>query len=111
ASAFVEIGPHAVLAGDLRDAQRAWGHRPLAVASLMRDEPAASTLAGAVATLHAEGVELDWAAIHPSGRYRPLPATPLGGDRHWLPTPERERTAPTAAPTPAAAHSSPASPE
>src|SRR5262249_25111183 len=57
------------------------------VGALVRNRPAAGTLARSLATLYAAGVPVDWAAVYGPRRYVPLPPVPLARDRYWLPAP------------------------
>jgi acyl transferase domain-containing protein/acyl carrier protein len=63
--AFVEIGPHPVLAGALRDAlvQRSKEASGVVIPSLRRSEPERLQMLSSVAALYAHGQSVDWAAI------------------------------------------------
>ncbi|HVH12611.1 MAG TPA: type I polyketide synthase, partial [Longimicrobium sp.] len=82
--AFVEIGPHPVLAAGLREAlmaRRVNGH---AVASQRRGEGEDAAFLRAAGHLYAAGRPVDWRALYPSGRTVELPAYPWQRERHWL---------------------------
>jgi len=115
-SAYVELGPDAVLAAlatqtlnDLADQAGQDGQAgppvqagpPEVVAALRANRPEARTLTAAFARLHVEGVTtpLDWSAAFPGPRPRrtALPTYPFQRSRHWLDSPG----APVAAPPPA----------
>ncbi len=81
----VEVGPHPVLAGMLALAWPAEVDAPKTVGSLRRGSDAGAALAGAFATLYAEGAALDFAALHAgeSRRKLALPSYPFQRQRYW----------------------------
>ncbi|MFF5858302.1 SDR family NAD(P)-dependent oxidoreductase [Streptomyces sp. NPDC012751] len=103
---FLEVSPHPVLLGGIRETARAAGRDgTAALGSLRRDEPERAALLATAARLHTAGVPLDLAAILDGGRHVPLPHYPWQRTRHWLPdhpagarTPRAVTT--TAAPVP-----------
>ncbi|MGW4161924.1 type I polyketide synthase [Streptomyces sp. NPDC004788] len=61
-TAFVEVGPDAVLAPMVAAAQPASAPAPVVTPTLVRERPAEATLAEALTRLHVAGVEVDWRA-------------------------------------------------
>jgi acyl transferase domain-containing protein len=66
-SVVVEVGPHPVLLGAIREIQDATSGRHTAVASLVREQPEPLSLAAAAARVHAAGGAVDWAAWYAGG--------------------------------------------
>jgi pimaricinolide synthase PimS1 len=88
ASAYLELGPDAVLSAMARECLEEIGEDGVAVAipTLRRDRPEASALTAALGRAHAAGAELDWEAFFAgSGARRvPLPTYPFQRSRYWL---------------------------
>ena len=83
AGAFVELGPHPVLAASIRATLDGAGAAVLP--SLRRGEPERATFLAALGALHCRGVEVDWRAVYPGGgRLVSLPPYPWERERHWL---------------------------
>lgn len=81
---FLEVGPHATLAPMVSGILAESGGG-MAVTSLLRGKNEAESLRTAMATLVANGAEVDWTAL--TGRsigYLPLPAYPWEPQRLWL---------------------------
>src|SRR5215475_8835758 len=95
--AFVEIGPHPVLARPLRAAVAHRERSGPVVDSLRRDVPGPVTLARSLGALHTAGVSVDWRA-QGRGRCVSLPRHPWRDDRYWLSGVTRGQQAPAAAP-------------
>ncbi|MEY9928543.1 acyl transferase domain-containing protein/acyl carrier protein [Catenulispora sp. GP43] len=76
---FVEIGPQATLTG-LLDLDGA-----TALAALRKDQPEERAIVTALATLHAQGIAVDWHAFYgePAARID-LPTYPFQRQRFWL---------------------------
>ncbi len=81
---FLEIGPHPVLAGMVRQILPAGAAAP--VASLRRNVADTHALRLALAHLYAHGCEIDWEAVHAPARGRrvALPTYPFSRASHWL---------------------------
>jgi pimaricinolide synthase PimS3 len=79
---FIELGPQATLTGlvDVEDA--------IAVAALRKDQPEEHAVVTALATLHANGVAVDWHAFYGGDDtivpVPDLPTYPFQGTRYWL---------------------------
>ncbi|MBA0053740.1 acyltransferase domain-containing protein [Streptomyces sp. AJS327] len=120
-TAFVEVGPHPVLALPLthtveeRADEAPEAGEVVVVSSLRRGFDAAESLLGALGALYARGVAVDWAGVPCRGGGRTkLPTYPWQRRRFWLRTaespasarplgvPERpsDRSAPASQPTP-----------
>ncbi|WP_395022709.1 SDR family NAD(P)-dependent oxidoreductase [Dongia sp.] len=87
---FVEIGPHPILQGYVRQALRAADTEGMPLAVLDRAESGAVRLSLAVDRAYCAGAALDWSALFPvRGRHAELPTYPWQRDSHWYPvTPE-----------------------
>ncbi|MGW1373185.1 SDR family NAD(P)-dependent oxidoreductase [Streptomyces sp. NPDC002446] len=88
--AFVEIGPHPVLAHYLRRSAKACSSETIAVVPTMaRDEDGADAVDAAATHLMAAGATIDWGAWFPvAGRATDLPAYPWQRESHWNGSPE-----------------------
>ncbi|GAA1952195.1 type I polyketide synthase [Amycolatopsis minnesotensis] len=78
---FVEVGPDAALTSMVSETVR--GEAPV-VAVGRRDRDEADALAAALAKLHVEGVDVDWAAVGGAGRDVDLPTYAFQRSRYWL---------------------------
>ncbi|MFE9045849.1 type I polyketide synthase [Streptomyces sp. NPDC007818] len=117
-SAFVEVGPDAVLAPMVTAALPAGAADPVVVPALVRDRPAEASLAGALARLDTAGAAVEWREWYggPAGARggADLPTYPFEHGPYWWPARTRpeprgtaEPDAPTAAPATAAAVAEP----
>lgn len=85
---FIEMSPHPVLVGSIRETGRASGHDDItAVGSLRRGEGERTALLTAAGNLHTAGVPLDLSAVVDGGHQVPLPTYPWQRTRHWSPAP------------------------
>ncbi|MEU8238199.1 type I polyketide synthase [Actinoplanes missouriensis] len=81
---FVEIGPHPVLAGSLRELIAEQGAEAVVVPSLRRDEPDEEVLLSSLGTLYCHGQDVDWDAFYGAqGRHVALPSYPWQLKRYW----------------------------
>ncbi|MFC4533831.1 type I polyketide synthase, partial [Sphaerisporangium dianthi] len=80
---FVEISPHAVLTGAVRECLRHHRLAGTAAASLGRDQPAWPRLRESLAAIHIAGGRVDWRRHHPGGRPVRLPSYPWQRERYW----------------------------
>ncbi|HXS32745.1 MAG TPA: type I polyketide synthase [Solirubrobacterales bacterium] len=87
-TAFLELGPDAVLSAMAQECVEAEDAGPAAVflPGLRAKQPEPSTLASAVAGAHARGIAIDWEALfRPAGAKQvPLPTYPFQRKRYWL---------------------------
>ena len=83
-TAFVEIGPHPVLAAYVLDTIAASGRECPVIPALRRHSDDRVVLREAVAALFAHGCDPDWAAIAPRGRVVSLPPYPWQRERYWI---------------------------
>ncbi|MCP3972698.1 MAG: type I polyketide synthase, partial [Rhodobacteraceae bacterium] len=106
---FMEIGPHPVLAGAIRECAAAQGAQAEVVPSLTRRAPERTALLQTLAALYVHGTEPDWAAFYPDGRHVSLPTYPWQRERYWgeAPLTQRERVAPLVHPFLGVAQASP----
>ncbi|HEX6290357.1 MAG TPA: MupA/Atu3671 family FMN-dependent luciferase-like monooxygenase, partial [Herpetosiphonaceae bacterium] len=92
---FIEVGPDAALSrlGRRQYPERAW------IASQRRSAPPIDALSEAVASLHCEGLPIDWRALAPGcgGRRIPLPAYPFQRTSFWVDRQQPAATAPESA--------------
>ncbi|CAL9643050.1 D-alanine--D-alanyl carrier protein ligase [Streptomyces sp. enrichment culture] len=80
---FLEIGPHPVLGHSIGECLAARGGEARTMPSIRRQEDERERFALSLATLHNLGFDIDWAAVHPTGRPVPLPRYPWKRDRYW----------------------------
>ncbi|MEU6879661.1 beta-ketoacyl synthase N-terminal-like domain-containing protein [Streptomyces sp. NPDC046712] len=97
-TAFVEVGPDAVLTPMVSAALPAGAAVPVVVPALVRDRPAEVSLAGALSRLHVAGAEVDWREWYGGpagvGAGADLPTYPFEHVPYWWPA----RTAPAPGP-------------
>ncbi|MEU3607770.1 type I polyketide synthase [Streptomyces sp. NPDC035033] len=81
---LLELGPDGVLSA--MAAASAEREDTLAIAAMRRNKPEPRTLVGALATLHARGVPVDWRAFFDGSGAEPveLPTYPFQRERYWL---------------------------
>ncbi|KAA8969659.1 type I polyketide synthase [Mycobacterium sp.] len=87
---FLEVGPHPVLAGSIRDGLSHVGVAGVTVASLTRGTPEGASLRTALRALYTAGARIDWAAFFGPGAYTPVPKYPWQQAVSWA---ENERSA------------------
>ncbi|MFT2019775.1 SDR family NAD(P)-dependent oxidoreductase, partial [Streptomyces sp. 796.1] len=86
---LLDLGPDGSLAAlsrhCLSDAAAGTARRTIPVAALRKGRPEPAALTQALATLHAHGADLDWAAVchHPAARPTPLPTYTFQRQRYW----------------------------
>ncbi|MGW7171198.1 SDR family NAD(P)-dependent oxidoreductase, partial [Streptomyces sp. NPDC054884] len=90
-TAFLELGPDAVLSGLVADSA---GTDAVAVAAQRDGRPGERTVVAALARLHAEGVPVDWSAFFADtgGRWVDPPTTAFERTRYWLDVPAPQAT-------------------
>ncbi|MFE7750952.1 acyltransferase domain-containing protein [Streptomyces sp. NPDC057428] len=99
---FIEMSPHPVLVGSIRETARTASRGDTTVVgSLRREEDGRTALLSAAGALHTAGVPVDLAAVIGGGRHVPLPGYPWQRTRHWLPGPDPVRGISADAPAPA----------
>ncbi len=81
--AFLEVGPHPLLATPLAQCLEEV-EDTLLLASLRQDRPARETLQRATAALHCGGYPIDWSAVTPGGKCVTLPVYPWQHARYWV---------------------------
>lgn len=86
---FVEIGPHPVLAGALRDCAKVQAKEIRLVETLRREEPEQQRMQRVVAQVFASGCDIDWQPLNGRGRFTDLPNYPWQREHLWL---ESERS-------------------
>lgn len=83
ARCFVELGPHPVLGGAVRESATARGVDVAVTACGRRDEAEQAGLLSVVALLWTRGLAIDWARLLPRTRVVDLPLYPWQRERHW----------------------------
>ncbi|AKT43247.1 type I polyketide synthase [Chondromyces crocatus] len=82
---FVEISPHPLMTGAIRQCGEALGRAPTALGSLQRNAGERASLLTTAGHLHAAGLSLDWSALTPPpSRVVSLPPYPWQRTRHWF---------------------------
>ncbi|MFG1365640.1 type I polyketide synthase [Xanthobacter versatilis] len=81
---FLEICPHPVLVGALRQILQHVGADGVALGSLTREGDGALDLATALGGLWANGLAVDWGRVLPAGRCVSLPAYPWQRVHFWV---------------------------
>ena len=80
---FLEVGPHPVLATNLRALLDAAGAPGQTLHTLERERPERLEVRRALAALHCNGVRVDWSVLHSRGSQVSLPAYPWQRAVHW----------------------------
>ncbi|HZT33354.1 MAG TPA: type I polyketide synthase [Bryobacteraceae bacterium] len=84
-SVFLEISPHAVLAGAIRQGLASLGVAGEALPSLEREADEQATLLGSLGALYVLGYPVDWKRRYPrGGPHVPLPTYPWQRERYWF---------------------------
>ncbi|WP_449065746.1 type I polyketide synthase, partial [Planomonospora algeriensis] len=91
-TAFLELGPDAVLSAMAGDCLEGW--TGVAAAVLRRDRPEAATMLDALARVHTHGTGVDWGAVIGAGTTVQLPTYPFQRQRYWPDPPSAEAAAP-----------------
>ncbi|GAA4959129.1 epothilone polyketide synthase D [Nonomuraea thailandensis] len=95
---FVEISPHPILAGAMRDCLRHHGLPGTAVPSLRRGRASWEQVLESLAAVHVAGGTVDWARLYPAGRPVGLPGYPWQHESFWFGAPAHSPAAPPAGP-------------
>ncbi|MFB6720823.1 type I polyketide synthase [Kribbella sp. NPDC056345] len=80
---FLEIGPHPVLAGSMKELAAEQQADVLVVPSLRRDEADDAVLLGSLGLLYAHGQDVQWETFYDDGRHVQLPTYPWQTKRYW----------------------------
>jgi acyl transferase domain-containing protein len=79
---FLEIGPHPVLSASILECLM---ETPgLSVPSLRRHENEADQMMQSLAQLYVRGIDPDWEALYPDGKWLPLPRYPWQRQSYWI---------------------------
>lgn len=85
-SVFVEIGPHAVLRGYVRDMLKQREVAGTVIATMLTGDGAPHRVWSAGSQAAIAGARVDWDCVFPwAGRFVPLPNYPWQRERHWHP--------------------------
>jgi len=80
----VEVGPHPVLAGPVKECAAAAGLSVMVVPSLRRGQPERAGMLASLGALYAAGLDVAWEGVHPgSGQVIPFPAYAWDHERYW----------------------------
>jgi acyl transferase domain-containing protein/NADP-dependent 3-hydroxy acid dehydrogenase YdfG/acyl carrier protein len=82
-SAFLEIGPHPVLAPSIREVAKQVRTEARTFFCLKRGQPEGRSLGQAMAALYTSGVTLGWERLYPHGLLSDLPKYPFCRKPHW----------------------------
>ncbi|WP_136684464.1 type I polyketide synthase [Falsirhodobacter xinxiangensis] len=80
---FLEVGPHPVLGGSLRECLLDANVEGVTAMTLRRGQPERQNILRGIAQLHVAGVVVDWARFFDTGSYVPLPAYPWQRRSFW----------------------------
>jgi acyl transferase domain-containing protein/NADPH:quinone reductase-like Zn-dependent oxidoreductase/acyl carrier protein len=81
---FAEIGPHALLRGNIVSCMRDEDVEGLVIPTVLRGDDSPARIWGATSQVAIAGVPLDWKALFPHrGRLVQLPNYPWQRERHW----------------------------
>lgn len=79
---FMEIGPHPVLAGSIRETLSEAGAAGQVVSTLRRKQPELETMLDSLGLLYTLGFTVNWEVLVPYARYTPLPGYPWQRERY-----------------------------
>jgi amino acid adenylation domain-containing protein len=82
--AFVEVGPHPVLAAGIAECLASRGRSGTILPSLRRMLGERAVMLGTLASLHVRGHPVWWSGVYRQGSCIPLPTYPWQRERHWL---------------------------
>lgn len=83
---FMEMSPHPILVGAIRQTAAQRAKPVLALPSLQRDQEGRPVLLTTLGHLYAQGCEPNWSALYPAGgRHVVLPTYPWQRQRYWNP--------------------------
>ncbi|UFP94731.1 type I polyketide synthase [Gloeobacter morelensis] len=89
---FLELSPHPVLGGAIRQCLEQADQEGVVLASLRRKEPERPALLAALGTLYTLDFAIAWERLAPQGRFcADLPLYPWQRERHWLDVPPASR--------------------
>lgn len=82
---FLEVGPHPVLSGGIRECLLAANVEGTLVPTLRRKKPEIENMLRAVAELYVSGARVDWGQFHAtrSGKFAEYPSYPWQREQHW----------------------------
>lgn len=84
-STFIEIGPHPILLGAIKQSLPSGQQEARLLPSLRREEAGPAVLQGTLAALYIEGFSIDWNKVYPSGgNHVQLPPIQWERQGYWL---------------------------
>ncbi|MEU1208914.1 type I polyketide synthase [Nocardia sp. NPDC005825] len=89
---FIEVSPHPVLAGAIAEIAAAVDIDVGVTGTLARGRGGSADFLAAVADAHAQGAEVDWAALYSGAREVDLPTYSLQRRSYWLPATKTARS-------------------
>ncbi len=81
---FVELSPHPILLAAIEQGLQDRQLAGLTVPSLRRDDDEQAVMLNSLGALYAQGYDVDWAKLYPSGNFVSLPAYPWQHERFWF---------------------------
>jgi acyl transferase domain-containing protein/acyl carrier protein len=88
---FMEMSPHPILVGAIRQTAEQSAKYALALPSLRRDEEGCPVLLMTLGHLYVQGCEPDWRSLYPAGGHHvALPTYPWQRQRYWNPALDRQ---------------------
>ncbi|NUP48701.1 MAG: SDR family NAD(P)-dependent oxidoreductase, partial [Catenulispora sp.] len=85
---FIEVSAQPVLTGAIAEcAEEAGGPAPVVTGTVTREDPGAAGLLTALARVHVNGTDVDWATVLRAGNRVDLPTYAFQRRRYWLDTP------------------------
>ncbi|HJW12209.1 MAG TPA: type I polyketide synthase, partial [Albitalea sp.] len=91
-ASFLEIGPHPVLSGSIREAMTLRGRACEVTHCLRRDTPEAREVRRVIGAVHVQGHRVDWRAAQGAGQWTRLPTYAWRHTRFWNETPDSRRS-------------------
>lgn len=83
-SLFLEMSPHPLLNGAVRQTMEASDRAGLTLSSMQRNEAGRTTMLAAIGKLYVSGYPLNWNRLYPAkGEHVSLPSYPWQRQRHW----------------------------
>jgi len=81
---FIEIGPHPLLLGSIKQSLQSRNRYIRVLPSLLREEPERKVMLQTLGVLYTEGFSIDWGHLYPTrGRYVQLPPISWQRQRYW----------------------------
>ena len=90
---FMEMSPHPILVGAVRQTIEQSEKSGLALSSIRRDEEGRAAMLATLGALYTQGCPLNWSALYITGGHHvPLPTYPWQRQRYWNPNIDRPQS-------------------